>query len=185
MGFSLSWVAVPAVARGQLLDVLKLSPTGWLEDVPEAEASGIGLPSGWYVVVRNRYDVTNVVQSDLAELSRMFRVVACGVEEHVMASWACGWHAGREAWSVAHDGQADLRHLVAVGDLPPEYSAVRDRSLAEQARDPEGADYAFDVPVALAEWLTGFRHDFTPPGRETRPFEVLAPRRAGLRRWFE
>jgi hypothetical protein len=36
------------------------------------------------------------------------------------------------------------------------------------------------VPVALAERLTGFRHDFfTPPGREDCPFEVLEPRRGG------
>jgi hypothetical protein len=68
--------------------------------------------------------------------------------------------------------------------LPPAYPAVRDRLLAELDRDPEGADYLFDVPAALTEQLTGFRHDSTPPGREDRPFEVLEPRRSRWCRWF-
>lgn len=184
MGYSLSWIAVPAVARGQLLDAFKLSPTGRFDEEPDAEASGIDLPSGWYAVVRNRFDVTEGDLAGLARLSRKTRVIACGVEEHVMASWACEWSAGRKAWSVSHDAEAGLRNLAATGDTPPEYPAVRDRLLAEQDRSPEGPDYLFDVPVALAETLTGFRHDSTSPGRTDRPFEVLAPRKAGWRRWF-
>lgn len=184
MGFSLSWIAVPAAARGELLDVLKLTPTGRFEEVPEAAASGIDLPTGWYVILRQREEMTPGTSADLARLSRSVGVVACFVEEHVMVSWARGWSAGGLAWSVYHDLQAGLRHLEASGDLPPEYRAVRDRLLAKQDHDPEGADYVFDVPIALAEQLTGFRHDFTPPGREDRPFEVLDSRRSGWRRWI-
>lgn len=184
MGFSLSWIAVPTAARGKLLDVLNLHPTGSFEEVPEAAASGIDLPTGWYVVLRNRVEMTPGISADLARLSRSVGVIACFVEEHVMVSWARGWSAGVLAWSVYHDLQVGLRHLEASGDLPPEYPAVRDRLLAEQDQDPAGADYAFDVPIALAERLTGFRHDFTPPGREDCPFEVLGPMRSGWRRWF-
>jgi len=184
VGFSLSWIAVPAAARGKLLDVLKLTPTGNFEEVPKAAASGINLPTGWYVVLRNRVEMTAGTSADLARLSRSIGVIACFVEEHVMVSWARGWSAGTLAWSVCHDLQVGLRHLEASGDLPPEYPAVRDRLLGKQDQDPDGADYVFDVPVALAERLTGFRHDFTPPSREDRRFEVLDSVRGGWRRWF-
>lgn len=184
MGFSLSWIAVPAAARGKLLDILELTPTGWFDEVPEAASSGIDLPTGWSVVVRNHVEMTAGTSADLARLSRAVGVIACFVEEHVMVSWARGWSAGALSWSVCHDCQVGLRHLEASGDLPPEYPAVRDRLLSQQDQDPDGADYVFDIPVALAERLTGFRYDFTPPSRADRPFEVLDSVRGGWRRWF-
>jgi hypothetical protein len=138
VGFSLSWIAVPAAARGKLLDVLKLTPTGNFEEVPKAAASGINLPTGWYVVLRNRVEMTAGTSADLARLSRSIGVIACFVEEHVMVSWARGWSAGTLAWSVCHDLQVGLRHLEASGDLPPEYPAVRDRLLGKQDQDPDG-----------------------------------------------
>lgn len=184
MGFSLSWTAVPAVARGELLSILSLKPTGTIEEVPEAAASGIDLSTGWYVVLQNHVEMTPVTSADLAQLSRSVGVIACFVEEHVMVSWARGWSAGALAWSVYHNLQVGSRHLEASGDLPPEYPAVRDRLLAEQDQSPGMVNYVFDVPVALAEQLIGFRHDVTPPGRGDRPFEVLDSIRSGWRRWL-
>jgi hypothetical protein len=180
MGFSLSWAAVPSSARDRLLDRLALSPTGEFEEVPESATSGVHLPTGWYVVVANRCDYVSGRIPDLAAVSRASDVVACSVEEHVMASFAWGWSAGRLAWEVSHDAQAGRRHLEQSGDVPAAYAGIRDRLLAELHRDPDGPDYVFDIPVALAEAITGFRHDGALG--EGMRFEVLGPR--PRRRWW-
>jgi hypothetical protein len=181
MGFSLSWVAVPPSARDTLLTELALVPTAEFEEVPESPTTGVSLPTGWYAVVANRCDYVTGRLPALAAVSRAADVVACSVEEHVMASWAGGWSAGRQVWEVAHDAQSGLRHLEASGALPAAYAGIRDRLLAEQDRDPQGADYVFDIPVALAEATTGFRYDQVVG--EARPFEVLRSR-PGRRRWW-
>jgi hypothetical protein len=181
MGFSLSWLAVRGKTPEALLEQLGLSRTGEHEEIPESEIVGAQLPGGWYVVV-NDHDVRFVDDAVLEMVSVGGEAVTCFVEEHVMCSAATGWKNGKEVWAVIHEAERGLEHLAEDGRLPPELAAIRDRLGAEEA---DGVDYIFDVPVELAEALTGFRHDRDFPGAAEgdQPFEILtATRTAGSRR---
>ena len=94
-----------------------------------------------------------------------------------MVSVATGWKDGQRVWSVTHDAQRDMEHLQTEGELPAVFTSIRDRLRSEQQKAggrKADVDYIFDVPVELAQTLTGYRHDADIPGAGTDPFEVLA-----------
>ena len=103
-----------------------------------------------------------------------------------MVSRATGWKDGQLRWSVTHDAQQDRLHLDVQGEPPPEFAAIRDQKLAEQAAGDSDVDYLFDIPVETARRLTGYRHDEDIPGLSGAVFEVLAPpkRASFLKRMF-
>jgi len=112
----------------------------------------------------------------LQRLSAGCEVVTGDVEEQVMVSVATGWKDGQRVWSVTHDAQRDLEHLQTEGELPAAFTNIRDRLRSEQQKAggrKADVDYIFDVPVELAQTLTGYRHDADIPGAGTDPFEVL------------
>ena len=112
-------------------------------------------------------------RAPLKRLSRSGDVVACAIEEHVMASGASGYSGGKEMWCIVHDAERGLSHLEVTGEPPPQLAAIHERlaaELAEAGGDESEVDYVFDVPVELAAELTGFRHDRSVG--DTR-FEVL------------
>jgi hypothetical protein len=191
MGYSLSWLAIKGKSPDAVREFLGLRPTGEREEFPESELCAADLPGGWYLVVS---DHTPHVAPDTAlpALSAGCELVTCFVEEHVMASAATGWKDGRRLWSVIHDAQHGHEHLVAEGDFPPAYSAIRDRLLARQRQEDLGkppanrrqqrksgdfsqmrCDYIFNIPVDLAQALTGYTHSKDIPGQTGQPFEVL------------
>jgi hypothetical protein len=184
MGFSVGWVATRGVEPDRLYAALGLRPTGVSKPLFDADAMGGGIPGGWHCVVKHRYERVTA-DALLADLSRGGEAVACFVEEHVMYSKAVGWRAGAKSWSVIHDSQQAHTHLEIAGDLPPTFEAVRAACEASQreadADEPE-VDHLFDIPVGLAQAITGFRHDAVNDGLE---LEVLEPARSQwLARWF-
>lgn len=90
-----------------------------------------------------------------------------------MCSIATGWKDGRRCWSARHDADRGIENLATEGDLPPVFSSIRDQLLSKQ-RERGGCDYVFDIPVATAESLTGYRYDQHIPALGNEPFEVLA-----------
>ncbi len=188
MGFSLSWLAVKGKSPKAVRDALGFHATGKREEIPESDLSAAELPGGWYLIVSNRSEQV-VPDSAMQRLSGS-EVVTCFVEEHVMFSNAAGWQDGRKCWSITHDSQRGIRHLEAEGNLPPVFESIRDRLLSkqneEEVRKPRrllqprvtdisemACDYVFDVPVATAHSLTGYRHDQEMPALTGQPFEVL------------
>lgn len=136
--------------------------TGEFEEIPESLMTGAGLPSGWYVVIVNRFDFIDGVRLD--RLSIGAEVVTCAVEDHVMISAASGWSNGQRQWWIRHEAERNVRHLETVGALPPDFAAIRDRLGRKQdtaGRAPV-VDYIHAVPIELAKALTGFRHDDCP-----------------------
>jgi hypothetical protein len=162
MGHSVSWVAVRRKLPDTALSVLSLRRTGEYSEVPFSPGTwGAELPDNWYLVFGNHADFVD--QLPLDQLAADAEVVACSVEEHVMMSYAQGWSKGEKTWSVIHDSEQGVNHLETQGDLPPIFASIRERLAAAQAaedQDGEGAvDYLIEVPVELAQTLTGFRHD--------------------------
>jgi hypothetical protein len=157
-------------------DALGLRATDTREQIPEADITGVELPGGWYMVVSNRDGLHLTSDEVLARLSTVGEAIACFVEEHVMFSSAARWQSGRRVWSVEHDAQRGIEHLIAEGDLPPKFASIRDelRSKQEAAGGRKAdVDYIFDVPVALVYDLTGWRHDHVIPALADDAFEVL------------
>ena len=176
MGYSLSWMGVKDVSLHVVLEALALTRTGRRQEIPDSPLNGVNLPSGWYLVIANNKSPDFFADSALQRLSTDGELVTCFVEEHVMYSSATGWKGGRKVWSVLHDSQLDIEHLETAGDLPSNFSLIRDRLHASQeAAGGRSADvdYTFNVPVELAEARTGFRHDLGLPELGEDPFEVL------------
>jgi len=81
-------------------------------------------------------------------------------------------------WRVTHASESSRRHLEEHGSLPEQYRDIKERLLAAQQREDEGAhevDYVFDVPLELCDAIVGFKHDRIL----NRRFEILKPVGAG------
>ncbi|QAY78276.1 hypothetical protein [Sphingosinicella sp. BN140058] len=160
MGYSISWLAVRNMSKVKLLRRLQLTDTGEPDEDNEAPLSAADLPTGWAILFSNDFSFGSrtALTVSLAENE----VIVCQADEHVMFSSVSFFSKGRQQWSVAHDAQQDLRHLEGIGALPEQLSAIRVRlmdQLEEEGGDGSEVDYTFEIPVELAEHLTGYRHD--------------------------
>ena len=182
MGFALAWVAVKGRPASEILDELRLRPTGKRAVEGEVPFVGASLDSGWYLIVmpggdrlehyvRIKHPV--LAPSVLARLSTNCEVMTCSVEEHVMFSEATGWRNGERLWTVTYE-PSDIEEK---GTLPAEYAPLRDRLIAQQ--DAEGetdaeVDHLFEIPVVLAQTFVGYKHDEVNPALEAQGgFEAL------------
>jgi hypothetical protein len=174
MGYAISWIAFKDKTAAQAGELLALSPSGEFTEVPERMFSGVRFENGWYVVVIDECGHKLVRERSLQRMSAAVDIVAVAIEEHVMFSSAEAWKNGRLFWRVAHASESGRRHLEEYGSFPEQYRALKERLLAAQQREDEGAhevDYVFDVPLELAEAIVGFKHDRILDGR----FECLKP----------
>lgn len=176
MGFSMSWVAVPAAHREAALALSGHAPTGARESIPESPAAAVELPSGWFVILENDVSTALTGESFLERLSRIAEVVTCTVEEHAMVSMAARWQGGVRTWKILHDAESGLAHLDVIGEAPELLDVLRDAALARQATAGRSVDFMFGVPASLAKGLVGFRHDEDIDGETDEPFEVLVKR---------
>ncbi len=87
-------------------------------------------------------------------------------------------------WSVWHDAQIDPRHLEEEGAPPAAYEDIKRRLMARQdEEDPDmtSVDLISEIPLELAESVTGYRHDrFGPEYFELVPGDATAPRKTGF-----
>jgi hypothetical protein len=160
VGLSISWIAFGGKSKDAALALLELTDSGEIVVAYEAAVSGATLPNGWYVAFFADYDFVSPAR--LAKFSVGCELVACQIEEHVMASTAYVFNDGRELFFVHHQGdEEEVRDLTTRGDPPPIYSSIRERLFADQDTegDTAGVDYVFDIPVDLAKAICGYRHD--------------------------
>jgi hypothetical protein len=161
----MTWFAVSGKKPEAVRAELGVHSTGQTVSFPAPHIAGAALPSGWYLVQRNRYECRD--DSVLRRLSIGCEVVSLFVEEHVMVSRLSGWKDGRRLWSVEHDSEKEDQHLEAHGDLPLEFASIRDEVRARSDEAPY-----MEIPCRLGAKLTGYRYD--APAKEQVAFEVLA-----------
>jgi len=176
MGYSISWVAISGEEPERALEKLGLARTGEFEEVAESYLTSPTLPSPWLLIRINRFDAPFISWRVLASLSVNWSVTACQVEEHVMFSSASSYANGSLVWRVKHDAQQGIKHLSSTGSTPPQLGEIHDRLMDKQ--DAAGGinarvDYIFDVPVALAQSITSYRHDSRSWSESEKPYEVL------------
>ena len=184
MGFNMSWVFVDEVDQDALYTALDLVPTDLRPDHHDLGTSsvplaGSRLKSGWSAVFAKYALVMDAMFGPtpprIARLPLGSRCVTGVVLEHAMISYAGFWQDGRPVWEVRHDGG---EHLEASGDLPTEFSAIRDAAMAKQrARKPGpwGVDYLFEVPLDTAATITKFRHDHNVESAFFANLQALVP----------
>jgi hypothetical protein len=179
MGVCLSWIAVRGASPEQVNALLGVRASGNRADFYEADCTGTDLPSGFYLVMFRRKELT---KSFLRRISGSLSLLYGFVEEHVMYSTVAAWEGGKELWAVVHDAQEGIMDLHVRGTPPDLYPAIRDRLWSEQeAEGGEDADvdFIFDIPLSLAHELTGYRYDQDGPGMQANGFEVLQGQRSG------
>jgi hypothetical protein len=144
----------------QFMQTLGLTPTGKTEEIPESLTCIGKLDTGWRVIWHNEYGCPYLQPQDLARLSMDNDLLLCLIEEHVMASSSELWSKGKRQWWLSHEGENGPKGLEVDGHPPENYSAIRkemeDLQLAEGGDD---ADYIFEIPLAVANSLVGFKHD--------------------------
>ncbi len=179
MGFSISWIAVQGKPKTSVLAELGLQETGGVESVSDWPMGGAELPGGWYLLFLDDLVHPFTEEEVLSTLSKDCYAVVCQVEEHVMASAAFAYRDGKKVWDVTHESELGKRHRLENGQLPAEYSQVRDTLLKEQDvgdREEHGVDYVWDIPVTLAYEVVGYRHDnaYLKTGEEAQFIELVA-----------
>jgi hypothetical protein len=177
MGFKISWLAFEALDKATLLDALGFHDTGVLDEANEAPFSAAQLPNGWSIIWSNDFGWIETQSVKLPFPSQ--RAIACQLHEGLMFSAVHGAKDGVEMWSLSHDAQADLHDLSIFGDLPTTFVEIRDRLFAEQKAEDETraeVDFIFDIPIELAQSVTGFRHDLWEIDGHRPKWSVIEPK---------
>ena len=171
MGFSISWCAIQG-QRGDVLAAARFHDTGEPDECFESVFSGAEFPGGWVVIVSRSFDYFASVER-LGELSKGRRLVAALVEEHVMFSKASEWRDGVELWSAEHEGEGgDFTDLKVSGSPPPMLADVQ-ADLMRQQQGQDDVDFGFDIPLTVAQQITGFKHDATQDVARFTRLELL------------
>ena len=159
MGYALSWLAVRGKQPAQVLADLDATLTSRQFEFAERRMGARRLASGWYAVYVKKAEHPWVHEDWLVALSASAEVLACQVEEHLMFASADLWRNSARQWRVVHDGQIGRDHLAAEGALPSAYAAIAAEHRQLQLTSTAGVDHVFEVPLKLAQRLTGFKHD--------------------------
>jgi hypothetical protein len=167
MGFRISWIGFEKVLAADVLTMAGMRDTcepGLPYEVPSAIAE---LATGWTILFSD--DFTYAHEGRLRDLSGArpaARMLGVQVHEGMMASAARCFRDAAVVWMVEHDTEVSLTHLWTHGDLPAAFGAIKALQSDKQAREDAAlapaettVDHIFDVPVLLAESVTGFRHD--------------------------
>jgi hypothetical protein len=177
MGFNLAWFAVHGIDPEDFLERAGFEDTGEADEYFDAAHSCGELPDGWFVLVTDKADLADAPR--LAKWSAGGRLVACVILEDQTTSLSMEWRDGKQVWSVFWDGGAEQKQLQVEGKLPDSFESIREditNLQAEADKDGEGeADLVFELPLDLAEEITGFRHDQLGFDEEIPVFNVLEP----------
>jgi hypothetical protein len=175
MGFAITWFAVPEQHAAHVMKQLHLAPTGEREEFPESTIAYARLTTGWAILWYGKYDCPFFGDRELASLSSRCDIIRCLVEEHVMASSAELWASGRRQWGVSHQGDNGPKGLEITGSPPESLKTIRVQieQLQRAGGDDEEVDYIFDIPLNVAQGITGFKHDEVCCCMADGSFEVL------------
>ncbi len=151
MGFRISLLAA-RVPKTALLQHVGLIDSDVIDDANEAPFSLADLPNGWSIVWAN--DAEWADPSHLAAVTGTVPVVACMADETIMASSVAV--AGPDGnWSVTYGFEQEG---VLDGEPPARFAPLIETATRLQA-EGDGVDHLFDVPIQMAEVLTGYRYD--------------------------
>lgn len=180
MGFRVLLITVTGKDTDTIHSEYCVAPTGQYEEIAESPVTGAFLPNGAYLLYVNDDITPN--EKVFARLSKDAVLLACYANETVMDCYVSSWTNGLEQWSVWHDAQQGLTHLETSGDVPDQFTPIRNRLFAEQ-NGVTDTDYIFDIPIELFVTLGGVRYNEDIPGAGPKPWQVLAQIRSKSSWW--
>lgn len=155
-------VAINSADKNAVLSALRLEDTGEPTSLDEAlnprrRRGGVAvLPSGWVYITGN---LAHLDERRLQAVSRSALLITSSLEGCVGVSEVRAYLRGRRIWYARHDADKHKYHLRARGELPEQFTEIRDR-LRKAAIDPEAHEGIIDIPLELAKSVCGFRPDF-------------------------
>lgn len=173
MGFRVALIAVRGLDIDTLYARYGVRRTGQWEEIAESPVCGATVSTGWQLLYLNNYPRPH--DAVLKALSSEAELLFCDVNETCMSSFATGWKNGKEIWTVFHDAQQAIDHLVTSGELPGNYDEIRDSRQLDETEYGEELDDMFGVPIDLFASLTGIRYDMDLPESTGSDFETLEP----------
>jgi hypothetical protein len=195
MGYSITWFAVPEAQAESFLRELDLVDSGKTQEFPDSLICTAKMDTGWQVLWYNEYECPLLGEDQVMELSKSHDLLVCTVEEHCMDCAATLWRGGRRLWYLHHDGSHGSKGLDAQGELPACFPVIRDEMEREQVAaggDKAQVDMILEIPLRVAQKLTGFKHDqdsahvvgnvFHVLTRTTPPAYTAPPKRGFWRR---
>lgn len=162
MGFSISWIGFNNTEKSNVLELLSMTDTGSPDPGNRARFSLAVSENGSIILFSNDYDFAS--GDRLRALSSTCTLVACQIEEHVMASSTCAWTNGTEQWRIEHESDRGIYDLRVTGELPAEFAPILDSARAEQDANrgqDSDTDFVFDGPLKVAEAICAYKHDET------------------------
>jgi len=161
VGFRVSWIATEA-SEEYVLSALQAVKTGETDEYPDFDLCTVTAKPGWTVIWSNDEEFFD--DARCIALSREFALLGVHVNETVMYSDARWFEAGGMVWKIWHEGDEDPAHLAHIGAVPDHAAEIERAKRAEQKQDDEanpgdGADFIFEIPLALAASYCGFKHD--------------------------
>jgi hypothetical protein len=187
MGYSISWLAVRGLDPSVVTSSLGLWASGNKAEYAEEMYTGRSLPSGWFLLVINDSEHEFLAPESLSKLSADSEVIAASIEEHVMVSRAELWKNGTKVWRIEHNAQESIDHISESGECPNGYVEIRS-ALSKMQEEAGGrnadTDYFFDIPLATAKCIVGFKHD-EDSGLEETSFEVFEGPAATSKPWWK
>jgi hypothetical protein len=183
MGFSNSWLAIKAPPEEVLAHLsLGFGAASETPGLPNdgAEISSASLPLGWFLLFLGTYDHPLAQPAAVRAFPHSWEVLACKIEEHVMASDASLYRLGELVWSVEHTAERGIYDLTVRGNPPDTFTPLKDRVIREQEQEggqDADVDLVFGIPIVLAQQTCGFRHDLFKFEWGQPAFEELVRRR--------
>jgi len=187
MGFSITWCAFREEKTAELIESLRLKPTGERDDGADSPVVAGKLNTGWRILWCNKYGCSLLAPKVLTDLSRNAEILLCLVEEHVMASSAELWSEGKLKWRISHQGDHGPKGIKTVGHPPESYPAIREemeKAQLEAGGDKAEVDYIFEIPLKVAQGMVGFKHDEPCPHLQGGTFEVMSREEPEMRAGF-
>lgn len=185
MGFSICYITTKATPD-QVLEHLALTATNEMQGMPDYDWWVAQSASGYTVFWSEDFEFGMNSHDKIEVLSKLEDVYLVEVHEGVMWSSCTHWHQGTQLWGVQHTGDGsdptDSSHFnLNISGTPPEnFDGIKAKFFEAQKTDGEDMDHVFEIPIVLAEQISGFRYDktltsdrfliVTPPPTKPRGF---------------
>ena len=122
--------------------------------------------TGIYLIVARGRDHRLLADPVIGPLSTACEVLTCTVQEQENFSAAAAWRNGRRVWSVSYEGDEEGRDVVASGDLPLSFPAIRDRFTALATAEDSGdalVDPLYEVAIETVHDQIGYKPGASSP----------------------
>ncbi len=184
-----SWLAVKGKSPEAVRSELHLRASSVPSDPQEYPLVGASSEAGWYLIVARGREHRLIAEPVIQRLSAGCEVLTCTVEEQEIFSAAAGWRDGRRVWSVTYEGAEAATDVVAEGDLPPAFEAIRTRRTAEAKAEDAGdalVDPMFEIAVETVRSVIGYscKYGEASPGFDGRFVTLQATDRSWWQRLF-